>query len=1307
MKLTKLLVLGVLLLVGKNAWAAVDANVWQKPTFPVFPEVTEFATYKTTATLPSAVDGGELYLYNVGAHMFWTSGNNWATRASLTSADTQSNGTPSGEGVKGSAIYFVPTSAATKLGDGVVEIKNFMHRDSKFLSAFGGNAFDDIWTDNDTRDDRFWKIVDQGNGTYRLQNVVKQKDLFVGWTADYADTRLYFLAADAEGAFIDWKLVSPTAYEAWYASLPENAFDQIDTWRTAAGIYKAAMGLKKALDEAEELGGVDAADQITVYNNTASTQAELTAATTAVTEKIAARKEAIEKEKQEGAYDQATGANPAVVTNIHINNPNFDNGSNANWEGSKPNMKGDGNHLAATVAEFYNATFDSYQDISSLREGVYSLSLQAGHRGSYEDFTQGTNANAVPYLYVVSGSDSVKADFNNLWSIMNKESYVKKVGSTTYFGTPNAEGETTVGSTKYFIPNNPSTFRLYAEDGYYLTSLFFETSGDKARVGVKKTYKATGSDWAMYDSFKLTYYGKGADAYQLWSDTELAKNAYTPAEGALYTESYLAALTAATTSKAAASKAEVEANIAAAEAARADLNENMALWAEWKKLVAEADKMAYADEYQDFDEILDVMEYADHNEDKALYKAIEAAHNLDNAALAAENEKLNNMMEAVKDALKNAIQPGQDVTNKLLVNPTFDMLDNNNELPEYGWTGWHNTTNGMPTTGGLHLNDVQDREDYNLTAEAWSAKEFDLYQEVENAPAGVYEIEVQGFFRYMRDDAAYQAYQSKEVDYVKEGGAPVYVYLNDVKTPFKNIYDEPSQGADFYASMAKVDAETGEPIKNEVGVYSWKDIPYSVQNYPASEPTMFYPNGMTSAALAFKAGLYKQTAKSLIAKKGDKMRIGVKGSTQLGSVTDNWVIWDNFKLTYLGFEVASVKPVLKDAIDAAKANLEKSFGTDLRATLVEKLEAAEALMDSEDGKAMFDAAAALVAVDVDGSIALFAELAADINSLQVMAGNQMGITDEANVTEAYELADEASLKMEGNTLSDVEAKEYKDKIAEMMVKLKMPAGMDNATDENPVDVTSYITNPKYADNKDDGWTGGATANYHEAEMFNKSFDYYQDLENLKPGTYMVTVQGFYRAGGHGPAKDYASLNEDPTTNNLASLYAKVGDNTFASPLKRLSTELVELIAGEEVPGGWGAAKTDTITWQPDTVVQHFVVPNNMEQAEVAFQKTDDAFNYSGNQVIFKVGDDGKARIGIKKSETLENDWTLWTNWTLTYFGTNSTKEPSLGISTAAGNRVVKTEYFSLSGTRVKSGRGLVIVKQTMSDGSVRVIKKVK
>jgi hypothetical protein len=35
---------------------------------------------------------------------------------------------------------------------------------------------------------------------------------------------------------------------------------------------------------------------------------------------------------------------------------------------------------------------------------------------------------------------------------------------------------------------------------------------------------------------------------------------------------------------------------------------------------------------------------------------------------------------------------------------------------------------------------------------------------------------------------------------------------------------------------------------------------------------------------------------------------------------------------------------------------------------------------------------------------------------------------------------------------------------------------------------------------------------------------------------------------------------------------------------------------------------------------------------------------------------------------------------------------------------VKTEVFGLSGVRVKSGKGVAIIRQTMSDGSVRMKK---
>jgi hypothetical protein len=46
--------------------------------------------------------------------------------------------------------------------------------------------------------------------------------------------------------------------------------------------------------------------------------------------------------------------------------------------------------------------------------------------------------------------------------------------------------------------------------------------------------------------------------------------------------------------------------------------------------------------------------------------------------------------------------------------------------------------------------------------------------------------------------------------------------------------------------------------------------------------------------------------------------------------------------------------------------------------------------------------------------------------------------------------------------------------------------------------------------------------------------------------------------------------------------------------------MIQLAAGEEISDGWAAAKTDTLSWEPDTVVQHYIVPNNMEQAEQAF-----------------------------------------------------------------------------------------------------------
>ena len=80
-----------------------------------------------------------------------------------------------------------------------------------------------------------------------------------------------------------------------------------------------------------------------------------------------------------------------------------------------------------------------------------------------------------------------------------------------------------------------------------------------------------------------------------------------------------------------------------------------------------------------------------------------------------------------------------------------------------------------------------------------------------------------------------------------------------------------------------------------------------------------------------------------------------------------------------------------------------------------------------------------------------------------------------------------------------------------------------------------------------------------------------------------------------------------------------------------------------------------------------------------------------NTVIFKVGESGKARIGVKKEKKLDTDWSIFDDFTLTYYGADSKLETGIeaaGVETE-GTPIITT----LSGVRVKSlVKGINIVK---------------
>ena len=269
----------------------------------------------------------------------------------------------------------------------------------------------------------------------------------------------------------------------------------------------------------------------------------------------------------------------------------------------------------------------------------------------------------------------------------------------------------------------------------------------------------------------------------------------------------------------------------------------------------------------------------------------------------------------------------------------------------------------------------------------------------------------------------------------------------------------------------------------------------------------------------------------------------------------------------------------------------------------------------------------------------------------------------------------------------------------MINRLGIPADMDQASDDNPVECTTVIINPAYVDGNDQGWTGGAAVNGEalDAELFNKNYNYYQVIQGLPAGIYDVVLQGYYRAGS--ATVDYDSFVEDPTANNNAFLYAAGENNDTSSvAMMRLASQPIST-----------DALSDGYVWASEA--NQLAVPNSMAtggEMFMTFNETTGKNYYDGNTVTVKVGEDGNLTIGLKKKELITDDWTLWTNWRLYYYGKNSSKTPNndpSGIKELSSEKPVSIEFFNLNGVRInKPQKGIAIMKQKMNDGTVKVTK---
>lgn len=284
--------------------------------------------------------------------------------------------------------------------------------------------------------------------------------------------------------------------------------------------------------------------------------------------------------------------------------------------------------------------------------------------------------------------------------------------------------------------------------------------------------------------------------------------------------------------------------------------------------------------------------------------------------------------------------------------------------------------------------------------------------------------------------------------------------------------------------------------------------------------------------------------------------------------------------------------------------------------------------------------------------------------------------------------------------------------------------LSKATEDNPVDVTLFVANPGFEEGKT-GWTGDMTNDkisgsetlyFGVPERYNTTFDINQTLHSLPAGYYRVKCQAFYRDGGDANQayKNWqtAGYDKELWDTGIAYLYAndrQVKVNSLGSEYPtEYMTEYIEKYenAEEGIEGTPVYKKQDvenpSFAFPWDTKVtdgeETFYYPNSVYGSKNIFTKHPEMYN---NEIDVYVEEGGNLTFGLRKTEKIGNDWSMFDNFQLFYIGT---KTPTGINATEIANGANAEGIYTISGVKTNSmNKGINIIK--MSDGTVKKVVK--
>ncbi|MCD8301453.1 MAG: hypothetical protein LUC44_00370, partial [Prevotellaceae bacterium] len=611
------------------------------------------------------------------------------------------------------------------------------------------------------------------------------------------------------------------------------------------------------------------------------------------------------------------------------------------------------------------------------------------------------------------------------------------------------------------------------------------------------------------------------------------------------------------------------------------------------------------------------------------------------------NSADDDVTNAIADYISQYVQAGDDIT-LVINNPDFDT----------DFSGW-TVTGATPAFGGDGISGggentleggIQPSDLGSGNAEVFHAV-FDISQTIKNMPAGLYTLSCSGF---ARDD---------DGDGIQ---AELYASVN---------------GSEQTQTLASLYSEGSEDM-----LYDSSSLPDLIATLTNGE-TAYVPNCMAGANIYFSLGYYKNQFNILVEERGD-LTIGVRETN-----TDDWVIFDNFQLIYQGNQAGAYTDVIQELIEQAQeVQSQGTMTTEADQRINDAIDQGKDVLsgDNDDAVEAVNSLREAIAAG-EASINLISDLKYLVDYTNEVRLVELISSIDDEILDVIEKVNDA---LEGDGFeTDAEVQGYMESLKGTFNKCVIYDHLD-ATEANPADVTNVILTPDCVDeegvNSHFGWELSDESvvlgeSYGLIEIYNQTAGagVEQVLYNLYAGWYRLGVQAFYRPGNtYSTTCPIEMTEEENDSIHYADLYA-------GSKATRVNSIFSDAKTYNELEG---RASYSTYT-----------IPNTMAEASTAF--SDDLYH---NTLQFEVTQDGTdVPVGLVKTGYVSGDWLIWSHWTLEYLGTTEpTEDPTTDIEGVEGNgNVVATAIYSVNGTRQsRLAKGLNIVKETLSDGTVKVSK---